>query len=144
MKSVLGLVVTMMLVAPGCGDDTTSTTGADLSVTTPADMTVVVGKDMTPAKPATCSQAVACVQGCLAPSQTNPLGCATACGSSLPTDQKNEFTALFTCVVMHSQSPADGGGTFFDASKVVSTITPPNGACLQQYGICTGAIGLDH
>jgi hypothetical protein len=141
MKSALGLVVAMMLVAPGCGDDTTSTASPDLSVTTPADMTATP-KDMTVVKATTCGGALLCVTGCTGPSIADPLSCATACGSALAGDQKTEFTNLFTCVVENAQSPADGGGTYFDITKLTSTIGS-KGPCFTQYENCMG-VGLDH
>jgi hypothetical protein len=140
MKSVLGLVVAMMLVAPGCGDDTTSTTSNfDLSAT--PDLTApTAGKDMTPPLATTCGGALACTsQSCF--QSADPQTCAENCASALKGDQSTEFMALFTCVVTNSVVPADGGGFVFNPGGVVKTISP-GGPCFQDYEACMG-VGLD-
>ncbi len=141
MKSVLGLVVAMMLVAPGCGDDTTSTTSNfDLSAT--PDLTApVAGKDMTPVKATTCAGALGCVsQGCLTlGSEAADAACGQECASALTGAEAAEFNALFECVVTNAVSPGDGGSTVFDPSKVTMVLA---GACKLQYLNCMG-VGLD-
>lgn len=144
MKSVLGLVVAMMLVAPGCGDDTTSTTGSDMSVG--LDMTTMVtAKDMTMLPATTCAAALGCTQSnCLTlGSEMADEACAENCAKALTGDQASEFTALFTCVVTYARSASDGGSTVFDPTKVIGTITPPAGQCVMPYEACMG-VGLDH
>ncbi|HEX4456759.1 MAG TPA: hypothetical protein VIA18_02245 [Polyangia bacterium] len=126
----------MMLVAPGCGDDTTSvtTTNQDLSAT--ADMTMTAVKDMTVQPAKTCLAALNCVSNtCL---NLTPItaaeACATQCGASLPTDQATAFGNLFQCVVEFAVTDAG-----FDKADIATILAQD---CGKQYLACQG-IGLD-
>ena len=141
MKSVLGLVVAMMLVAPGCGDDTTSpTSNFDLSAT--PDLTApTTGKDMTVLPATTCAAALGCVsQNCLTlGSEAADEACGQTCAASLKGAQMTEFDALFECVVTNAVSPGDGGSTVFDPTKLTAVLA---GTCKPEYLNCMG-VGLD-
>lgn len=145
MKSVLGLVVTMMLVAPGCGDDTTTAAGGDMSVTV-VDMTTPTPKpDMTVVKATTCAGAYACVvPGCFTGAgASDPVGCATACSSALMGTELAKWGALFQCVEQASAVPNGDGGFTINIGAAAKSITPPNGVCVSAADTCQG-IGLDH
>jgi hypothetical protein len=145
MKSVLGLVVAMMLVAPGCGDDTTSATTNDMSVTV-ADMVTVTPKpDMVATKATTCAQAYNCVvPACFTGAgASDPIGCATTCASALTGAEQAKWNTLLTCVEGAAAVPNGDGGFTINLINAGKSITPPGGVCVSAADTCNG-IGLDH
>jgi hypothetical protein len=111
----------MLLVAPGCGNDS-KTPAADLAMT-PADMAVAV--DM--AKFQTCSAALSCVVGC----STN-VTCATACQANTSATA-NQYLLPFELCLFATCGPGDGGS---GKCPTPGDMTP---ACLQ----CVGGVFLN-
>jgi hypothetical protein len=100
----------MLLVAPGCGDDTT--TAADMAMT-PADLSMAAAGDMS--KYQTCAQILACAQGC-GQNQTCALGCATNAVQAA----QLKFLALGQCV-LGVCGPGDGGSHMCTGATDTST-----------------------
>jgi hypothetical protein len=126
MRTLLAAVALLLLVAPGCGDDTTST--PDLSV--PKDMTVV--HDM---RTYLCGAALSCGTACFT-GTGDQLTCAQSCAAGLNSVSSAKFQALVGCIF--AACSVDGGDVTIEcaAPKIMQ-----GGACFAQAGACQGDTG---
>jgi hypothetical protein len=124
--SWLVLSALLLLVAPGCGDDTT-TPNKDQGVTV-VDMAMAATGDMAHA---TCAKALACGQTCASKPADQVLQCAAACEAPLKGNATSDglFLLLLQCLEQHCIP--DGG--LPDASCIG---TAGNGACTTQAVNC--------
>src|SRR5690242_5071256 len=98
MRTLLALTTVLLLVAPGCGDDTSN--NPDLAA---PDLSVA--GDMSKK---TCGSILVCVNGCL--NNADPITCAKGCAQGLDATEAAKFGALFGCV--SALCVNDGGGDF--------------------------------
>lgn len=117
MKTWLALTALLLVVAPGCGDDTTMAVGPDMSA---------VSSDMTK----TCASVLACAIGCL--SQTNPVQCAGACELGTSTTVMGYFNPLFGCIANACLTDGGTSGLLACAQQQIGS----GGACETKYNIC--------
>lgn len=96
MRSLLAVAALVLLVAPGCGDDTTTT--PDMAMSVP-DMSV--GADM--AKNQTCAAIIGCIANCGANAS-----CQGGCIQNSSTAAQGYFGTFFGCLV-ETCGPGDGG-----------------------------------
>jgi hypothetical protein len=98
MRNLIALAALVLLVAPGCGDDTTMATGADMAAG--ADL-AAPGGDMAKLS---CAGVVSCVVAC----QGNAT-CAAQCEASVSTSGQTAFLGLAACLYSGVCGTGDGG-----------------------------------
>lgn len=96
MRTFLAAAAVLLLIAPGCGDDTTQATDMAMS----ADL-AAPGGDM--AKIATCQAVLNCIVGCQGNAQ-----CSLACQANASTTAQQYFVPLGICLY-GTCSTVDGG-----------------------------------
>ncbi len=128
MRSLLAFAALVLLVAPGCGDDT-SAPPSDLS--TIVDMSI--GADM---QQLTCKQALACSQAC------TTLACAATCLAEANPTAKQNLGKLASCLVGVC-GPVDGGSGMCTspadnsaACQGCEANAVATGPCMTAYATC--------
>jgi hypothetical protein len=121
MRTLLAFATAVLLFAPGCGDDTTSSPDMAMSI---KDMTMTAPGDMSPLS---CAGILACATGCL--QNTNPVTCTAACNAAGSTSGKQYFGQLEACIL--GVCAPDGG-----APTPSCVMTAAGGTCAPQAGTC--------
>jgi hypothetical protein len=134
MRTLLPAVALLLLVAPGCGDDTSS--GNDMVVQ--VDMSV--GADM---QKYVCSSAFFCGSTkCLLTDPVAAANCVLMCAQPLDSTSAAKFGKLVGCV---QQVCAPDGGPVDQSCALgaiqVMTATKPKGPCYDIYQMCTMDMG---
>lgn len=134
MRTLLAVAALVLLVAPGCGDDTTKPANGDMAVT--LDMaTAGGGGDMTKLN---CAQLLACAQACTSQA------CVVTCGANATTDAQTKAVALSACVY-GACGPLDGGTNACTSPADTSAGCRAcqggaiQGACMAKYAACTSS-----
>ncbi|MDB4966829.1 MAG: hypothetical protein JWN44_2518 [Myxococcales bacterium] len=128
MRILLSLAALLLLVAPGCGNDATTTTPPDLAMT-PADLSAASG-DM--AKFQTCAQILTCAAAC-GQNQTCALGCATNAAAAA----QGRFITFGQCILGHC-GPGDAG---IHACTGATDNTPGCQNCIGSTGAAAASMG---
>ena len=130
MRTLLAAFSLVMLVGAGfgCGDDSTTTTGADMAVG--LDMTATV-KDMSTL---TCGQILQCAQSCT--TQT----CVGACIAEGKSTSQTKATALFQCAL--GACASDGGVDTTCVGGVIQQASSGAGPCGSQGTACFSDTGM--
>jgi hypothetical protein len=137
MRTLLAFAALILVVVPGCGDDTTSNLVTDMAAAT-MDL-ATSGADMAKR---TCGQVAVCANNCTTPS------CITACVASGSTDAMTRFGVFSACLAV-ACGPGDGGSGMCpippDTSTTCQTClkttgqaaqTDPNAPCHAQLTDC--------
>ena len=129
MRTLLAAVALLLLVAPGCGDDTT--TSNDLAVThdlsVPADMLQIL-----------CKNAFSCGSACF--TKPDQIACATGCAAGLNTISQAKYLGLVQCVLGHCSE--DGGDITLECGVAqISSSDAGTGPCFAAYTACNADTG---